>query len=193
MRKSFSEKIIRYCKVIVYLRLIKPLIHSNAAPEYKARGVAIGLAWSMTPLVGIQMALVAFTWGLAKKLKWGFSLPLALAWTWITNVVTLVPIYYIFYVCGQILRGHWHDISGYQSLGRLIEHVFLSDASWLVQFKEFLKLFVQDWGISMFIGCIPFIIGGYIAGYKLTLKFEQMRHNKKLNKATQMQATTKGE
>ena len=83
-------------------RLIIPLLRSEKPVQYKAKGVAVGLAWALTPLVGIQMWLVFVTWLIWKKIsKEGFSLTLALAWTWVTNVFTLVPVYYIFYVTGQ--------------------------------------------------------------------------------------------
>lgn len=179
MKKSTFIRWKQLFRIVVYKRLIRPLIHSRATPEYKARGVAVGLAWAFTPLVGIQMGLVTFTWGVCRSFKWGFSLPLALAWTWVTNVVTMVPIYYVFYVVGQILRFKWDDISGYGALSRLIERVFLSQEPFLIQMTEFIKLFVQDWGISLFLGCIPFVIFGYVYGYRLTLRYEIMRLNKK--------------
>ena len=76
---SFWQRI----KRLLRLKLIIPLLRSPHPPEYKARGVAVGMAWAMTPLVGIQMWLVFMTWVIAKKIfKWGFSMPLALAWTW---------------------------------------------------------------------------------------------------------------
>lgn len=180
MKKLKSQNKIMW---LIHQKLIHPLIHSKASIEYKARGVAVGLACAMTPLVGIQMAIVTLIWGISKKLKWSFSLPLALAWTWTTNVVTMVPAYYIFYVVGQFLRGKWDDITGYDSLSRLIERVFLGDEPYWERTKEFFHLFVVDWGISMFLGCIPFIIGGYIFGYKLTVRYERMRLHQKERKA----------
>lgn len=179
MQKSWGKKLKKTVWAPIYLRLIVPLLRSKTEPVFKARGVAVGLAWAMTPLVGVQMGLVVLTWGIAKKLKWSFSMPLALAWTWVSNVVTLVPIYYLFYVCGQIMRGKWDHISGYDSLSRLIKQVFISEAAFAEQFTEFIKLFVQDWGISLFVGCIPFVIGGYILGYRLTMRFENSRLKRK--------------
>ena len=32
-----------------------------------------------------------------------------------TNVVTMVPIYYVFYVTGQLMLGHWSDMWGYHT------------------------------------------------------------------------------
>lgn len=172
----------RSLKRTIYKRLIRPLIASTQPPAYKARGVAVGLGWALTPLVGIQMGLVMITWGIARFFKWQFSLPLALAWTWVTNVVTLPLIYYLFYVTGQIMRGHFHDISGYQSLQKLIEAVFLSDEPFIKQMVAFFHLFVQDWGISMFTGCIPWIILGAFTGYQLTIQFEERRLKRRVEK-----------
>lgn len=166
-------------KELIFKKLIEPILKSKKSAVYKARGVAVGLGWAMTPLVGIQMPLVFFTWVILKKFNCHFSLPLALAWTWVTNVVTLVPIYYVFYLTGQMIRFNFDDITGYQSVKKLIEDVFLAEASSLEQFEAFLELFFIDWGVSMLIGCIPWAILSVIMGYKLTLKFEEKRRFRK--------------
>lgn len=160
---------------LIYQKLIEPLIRSKKPPIYKARGVAVGLAWAMTPLVGIQMFLVTFTWGVLKKFKWHFSLPLALAWTWITNVATLVPVYYVFYITGQLMRGNFDDITGYDALKDLIARIFLSEEPFMKQMEAFCELLFIDWGVSMFIGCIPWVIISGFLGYHLTLKFIQKK------------------
>ena len=162
-------------KELIYQKLIEPIIHSKHSAVYKARGVAVGLGWAMTPLVGIQMALVALTWGILKKFNWHFSLTLALAWTWVTNVVTLPPVYYLFYVTGQVMRLNFDDVTGYQSVKTLIEDVFIADIPFLEQLKAFLNLFFIDWGVSMFVGCIPWIFVSVFFGYRLTLRFEEKR------------------
>lgn len=166
-------------KKLIYDKLILPMIQSNEPAVYKARGVAIGLAWALTPLVGIQMALVGMTWGVLKYFKYSFSLPLALAWTWVSNVFTLPPLYYAFYVTGQIMRGRFDDVSGYHSLSGPIKEVFLSQNDFLTQTQEFLKLFLMDWGVSMFLGCVPWVIAGLFFGYRLTYQFEMLRLKKK--------------
>ncbi len=166
-------------KKIVHQKLIEPLIHSKKPAIYKARGVAVGLGWAMTPLVGIQMFLVILTWGFLRKFHWHFSLPLALAWTWVTNVITLPPVYYVFYMTGQIMRFKFDNITGYESIKQLIENVFLADIPFMQQVESFLALLFVDWGVSMFLGCIPWIILSVILGYRLTLQFEQKRFERK--------------
>jgi len=181
---SVWERLMR----LLRMKLIIPLLRSPHPPEYKARGVAVGLAWAMTPLVGIQMWAVFMTWLGAKKLfKWTFSLPLGLAWTWVTNVFTMIPCYYIFYVTGQLMRWDTENIGGYNKLSGIIRETFLSDLSFAQKWGLFLKLLVQDYGISMMIGCLPWLVGVSVAGYYLTLRFEQKRLARKQKKLLQKQ------
>lgn len=167
---------------ILKYRLIIPLLRSKKPPQYKAKGVAVGLAWALTPLIGVQMWLVFITWVIWKKISSeGFSLTLALAYTWTTNVFTMIPVYYVFYVTGQLLRGNFENISGYDNLHTIIENTFLSEYDFWEKWSVFFKLFVKDWGISMIIGCLPWVVIGYILGYYLTMAFEQSRIKKKMD------------
>ena len=171
------------CKRLLRLKLIVPLLRSPHPPEYKARGVAVGLAWAMTPLVGIQMWAVFMTWLAAKKLfKWNFSLTLGIAWTWVTNVFTMIPAYYIFYVTGQILRFKFDSISGYDNLAGIIRDTFMSDLDFIDEWVLFFKLLLQDWGVSMALGCLPWLIVFSVGGYYMTLRFERKRAERKLKK-----------
>ncbi len=167
-RHSWFENLKRLFKK----RLVIPILRSPHPPEYTAEGVAIGTMWAMTPLVGIQMWLVSMTWLFYKKvLKKTFSLPLGLAFTWLTNVFTMVPMYYVFYVTGQMLMGHWDSINGYSHLKAIIQQTFRSDLSFTEEWALFVKLLVQDWGLAMIIGCLPWMVLGYWLGKKLTLQF----------------------
>lgn len=166
---------------LLKLKLIVPILRLKHPPEYKARGVAIGLAWAMTPLVGIQMWLVLMTWLFLKKVcHWHFSLGLAIAWTWVTNVFTLPPVYYMFYATGQWMRSR--DVGAYQQLKQLISDTFLSDLGFWEQWVLFFKLLLKDWGLSMAIGCIPWAVFFGFLGYYLTYRFEKKREEKRLLK-----------
>jgi uncharacterized protein (DUF2062 family) len=127
---------------LVKFRLVVPLMRSRHTPEYSARGTAIGLAWAFTPTVGIQMPLVLVTWLIARRFpRWDFSLLLGLAWTWTTNVFTALPCYYLFYVTGRTMLGRWDQV------------------------------LVKDWGIAMWVGCIPWSALTAFLGYRWSLKF----------------------
>ena len=182
-RHSWFENIQRLFKK----RLVVPILRSPHPPEHTALGVAIGTMWSMTPLVGIQMWLVSLTWLFYKKvLKRSFSLPLGLAFTWITNVFTMIPIYYIFYVTGQMMMGHWNSISGYSHLQTILHETFMSDLGFVEEWLLFFKLLLEDWGLAMVIGCIPWMIIGYWLGNKLTLQllkdYNLLREKRRLAK-----------
>lgn len=81
-------------------KLIEPVLRAQGTPESIARGGSIGVWVALTPTVGIQMLLVA---GLAVPLR--ANLPVAMAMVWITNPVTVIPIYFSFYWLGTLLMG----------------------------------------------------------------------------------------
>jgi hypothetical protein len=153
-------------------RLIIPMLRSQHAPEYTARGVMIGLAWALTPSVGVQMPLVFVTWLVCRRLLgWDFSLIQGLAWTWVTNVFTALPTYYLFFLTGQVLLGRWSDLSGYDSFLALFHAAFKDDLGFVDTAKTVVDILLLDWGLAMWIGSLPW--AGLMAwlGYRLSLRF----------------------
>ena len=168
--KSFWDGFVR----LVKFKILVPILRSNQPPSYTARGSLVGLIWAMTPLIGVQMYLVFMTWLIAKKFfKWDFNLPIALAWTWVTNVFTLAPTYYLFFVTGKILMGQFQQI-GYEAFNSFISP-FKEDVSIWEAFILFFKLFLKDWGIAMMLGCVPWAIFCGWLGYYSTLKWINTR------------------
>ena len=177
---TFWQKIKRICRY----RLIIPLIRSPHPPTYKALGVAVGVAWSMTPLVGIQMYLVFMTWLAMKKVfRRDFSLPLGLAYTWITNVFTMIPIYYGFYVTGQVMLHR--PVTGYSDLKGTLEEVFFADYTFLQKWVMAFKILLEDWGVGMAVGCLPWALVFGVGSYYLTLRYEQLRLEQKAARVKQ--------
>lgn len=172
-------------KRLLKMKLIVPMMRLNLPPEVKAMGIAVGLFWAMTPLVGIQMWIVFMTWVFFRRvLHIDFSLVLGIAYTWVTNVFTMIPVYYIFYVTGQIMRGNFNEISGYSHLAGIVRETFMGDLSFVDKWLLLFKILLKDWGVSMAVGCLPWAIVSAIVGYYLTLKFEKYRlerRNKKLS------------
>jgi uncharacterized protein (DUF2062 family) len=163
----------RFRRLLRY-RLIVPLKRSHHhPPEHMARGVMVGLAWALTPTIGIQMALCLATWVITRRLfRWDFNLIVACAWTWLTNVVTMLPTYYAFYVTGQLILGHFNDLSGYhQFLALWQHHVGMQEQQgtfdWLVYFEQL----IVGWGLPMLVGSIPWAAAGGWLGYVWTLRF----------------------
>lgn len=178
-KKTFWGRLLR----LFHLRLIVPIKRSTRPPEFTARGVLVGMMWAMTPLVGVQMTTVFLTWIVAKKLfKWDFSLPVALAWTWVTNVFTMWPVYYIFYATGQVMMGHFDQIGPLSVFVEAGREAFSESVSFWQIGKSvmiFLKVLMKDWGLAMGIGCLPWAIICGTLSYRLTLKWLRFREQSK--------------
>ena len=178
-KKSFFGRLTRLC----HLKLVIPLKRSERPPEFTARGVLVGVMWAMTPLVGIQMTTVLLTWLAAKKLfKWDFSLPVGLAYTWITNVLTMWPIYYVFYATGKLMMGDFNidAFSVFAEAGRQAFNINISFWEITKAILVFLEMLMKDWGLAMAIGCIPWsIVCGWIS-YRLTKRWLLRRQDGKL-------------
>jgi uncharacterized protein (DUF2062 family) len=139
--------------------------------------------WALTPLVGIQMYLCLMTWAFAKPVRnFRFSLVIACAWTWVTNVFTMLPIYYVFYATGQVMRGEWDNITGYETFLNSWHAAFTDGAGLWRATLDLLELLALEVGLSMGIGCLPYaVIGGWLS-YKLSLKYIRRRRRRNLEK-----------
>ena len=190
-REDYSrwERFKRACR----LRLVVPLKRSVHSPEHIARGVGIGMFWAMTPTVGIQMVFCFVTWVVARRLfNWDFHLIISLAWTWITNVLTLLPSYYLFFLTGQIILGRFDDRSGYNEFLLSYDKNFAAAGS--VGYWEGIWLYIvllfEGWGVPMLIGCVPWAILGGWAGYAWSLKFINGYRSAKLRRASRRDGNT---
>ena len=184
----------RLCRNFRY-RLVIPLQRGIHPAEHSARGVSVGLAWAMTPLVGIQMIFVFATWVIAKRLfGWNFSLILAWAWTWITNVITLVPCYFLFYMTGQIMLGRFDDLSGYGEFEKFLNSHAIDDSAmgYLESIWVHTVALFEAWGMPLVIGCLPWAALGAWAGYVWSLKFiKGHRANKAKRRASRLAAASR--
>ena len=85
-------------------RLITPLRKAQGSPVSIARGGALGIWVGLTPTVGAQMLIVT---ALAVPMR--ANLPVSLAMVWISNPLTVVPLYFAFYLLGALLLGQGHS------------------------------------------------------------------------------------
>ena len=162
-------------------------MRSPHTPEYSARGVMVGLFWAFTPLIGIQMYLVFLSWLIARrKPSWDFNLLIGLAWTWVTNVFTLIPTYYLFYVTGQILLGRAHAISGYDHFAHAWQAA-LEAEGFIRPIVAYARTIVSEQGVPMLVGSIPYAFGTAWLGYRWSLKFiitlRKARHERKIRRS----------
>ncbi len=175
--KADRQNCIERLKRMARYRLVMPLKRSRHSPGYVARSVSVGLFWAMTPTIGVQMAMVLVHWLAVRKIgRWEFNVIHAWAWTWVTNVATVLPVYYSFYVTGQLLLGHWDDVTGYHGFLKLWDTSFGvgEDGSHLVtgieMFWSYFDVVVGGWGLTMLIGSIPYAIVGAWIGYAWSMR-----------------------
>ena len=196
-RKGFFQKL---CGLL-RLKLVIPMLRSQTPPEFTARGALVGMAWAMTPLVGIQMYLVFMTWAGAKRIfKWDFSLPVGLAWTWVSNVFTMFPLYYVFYLTGKLMTGTFAARTTYGAFVGLWKEAFADAGVWAA-LKITYDIMVKDWGAAMMLGALPWAVFGGAFAYYWTLWYLAQRRKmreKRLAKRAQnmqqaLQENTKGE
>ncbi len=161
---NFFRAIYRYC----YYKLIIPIKRERREPYYIARGTAVGLFCGFTPIVW-QMNIVLLFWVVAKYFKWQFSLPIALAFTWVSNAATNLPLFYLYFVTGRILTGNF-DLGSYQEF-----IAFFDVGIW-----QGLKDVFASWGVSIVIGSSFYMITASTIGYILTYRWASKRKAKSL-------------
>lgn len=141
------QRLIRY-------KLIIPVFRSPHPPEYTARGVANGVFWGVTPFLGLQTLFMLGTWTVMKR-AFGkdSSLLQALIWAWVNNPITMVPMYYVFYVTGLWLTGTSGSLGGYDAFVALWERSADTPG-----FLARVALLARQIGVALTIGCIPFAL-----------------------------------
>jgi uncharacterized protein (DUF2062 family) len=174
-------------------KLLAPISRSTFEPEHTARGTAIGLAFAFTPTIGIQMPLVLFTWMLFKKLRptWEFNLLVALAWTWVTNIFTLGPIYYLFLVTGRIVLGRWDRLASFNTFQEKLSTSLNADIGIFDTLWVYIVNMFNQFGLPLFIGSLPWAILFSWLGYRWSLSFITYIKIKRELRRTKEQIITK--
>jgi uncharacterized protein (DUF2062 family) len=158
-------------------RLLIPIQRGQNPPTVTARGVLVGMICAMTPFVGIQMAMVASVWAVQRVVApgWRFSVVVAMAMTWVTNVFTLPPFYYLFLVTGRIMLGRWEESLGFSAFTAKLDETLSIDGGGLAAAWEITLAMVELWGLPMFLGCVPWAcLCGWL-GYLWSLRFVTRR------------------
>ena len=130
---GWTSRILVGLRRIARYRLVIPIKRDRNPPDFVARGVAVGMVIALTPTVGVQMPMVALIWLLFRTIsrQFDFSVIVAMAWTWVTNVFTGGPVYYVFFVTGQLMLGQHTDVQGYGIFVNMLSQSMHSDASFL--------------------------------------------------------------
>lgn len=157
---------------LTYLRMVVPILRARNRPHHTARGVLIGVFVALTSTVGVQIALVSLFWVLFRffNRRWDFNYLVAVAWTGLTNVVTVAPFYFAFVVTGWLMLGRWDDLESYEQFTQELTASLEVDATWYESFWVYTINLFDQFGLPLFLGSLPWAVMGGIAGYKWTLK-----------------------
>ena len=168
----------KFMRLIRY-RLIVPILRTRHAPEYTARGVFVGIAFGLTPTVGIQIGIVMVLWSIVRSMlpRWDFNLIVALAWVWLSNVFTMVPLYFGFLVTGRMMMGHSESLPSYDTFAKELTSTFEVEADGLTGFWQQTVNLFDLYGTPMLVGCIPWALIGGWAGYLWTAKYLRRHHS----------------
>lgn len=147
------SRIERLQRVVRYT-LIIPVFRSPHPPEYTARGVANGVFWGVTPFMGLQTLFMLLTWVTLKRVFGrDSSVVQALIWAWVNNSITMIPMYYVFYVSGLWLMGTSGSLGGYDAFVALWE-----ESAQAPNFIARVSTLARQIGLALTIGCIPFAL-----------------------------------
>lgn len=142
---------------LVRRRLVLPLFHGRKTPEQTARGTAIGLFVGYTPTVGIQMPMVLAMWALLRWTRsgWKSNLQVALAWTWVTNALTMVPVCDVFLATGGGLLGRADDARGFDAFREKMTGALSPDAGLLDTLQQSGVNLFDEFGLPLWAGSLP--------------------------------------
>ncbi|MBT5570204.1 MAG: DUF2062 domain-containing protein [Alphaproteobacteria bacterium] len=162
----------RFCRDCIE-KLIHPVFHPQHPPEYTARAVGVGLFVAFTPFFGVHIAIVLALWAITRAVggNLSFNPVLASAWTLISNVFTIAPLYYIFIQTGQFMSGQWKQIQSFETYLPEFEKTSYTEFSWIeVMSTKAVALFAQ-FGVPLFLGCLPWALCIGLTGYCVSLYF----------------------
>ena len=146
-------------------RALRSIVTLKGSPEAIALGTAMGVAIAFTPTIGFQLLLGA---GIATLV--GASRPAAMIPVWITNPLTIPPIFAFTYWLGRLLWRGPSVAEVYHKLESVAKA--LEDFSWYEfhnQFAAFLRVGVDVY-VCLMIGGL--IVGGILgtASYPIVLR-----------------------
>lgn len=174
-RRAWADRI-GVMRLLRY-KLLVPVLRAKQPPEYVARGVMVGVVSAMTPLVGIQMVIVGGIWAVFDRMmNWKFSLVQGLTWTWITNVFTMIPFYYLFFVTGQFMMGR--EMSGYEAFAATTRAALETPGNFLEKTWAWCVAMLSEWGTPMVLGCVPWaILFGWLS-YQFAMRVMMRRRQR---------------
>jgi len=162
-RRTKIEKLIRFLKFRV--------LHIDDSPHRIALGIGLGLFIAWTPTIGLQTLMVLCV---APFLRANISV--AVPCVWVTNVFTMIPVYYSNYLLGRMLLKPFcfsSGLSGAQILEMFnqLDSLAFFTGFLRIEFWQNISLFLWQKGPELWLGSIVMgLLIGFIA-YVITYHF----------------------
>ena len=134
--------------------LVYRLLHINDTPHRIALGAAIGVFVGWTPTIGFHMALTVLLAYLLRANKL-----VGLAFAWLSNPLTLIPVYGPSFILGNWLLGrefHWSDfiqIISKPANTSWIEHIH---AWWTTTWSILTQLWLGSVIVGLILGSVAY-------------------------------------
>jgi hypothetical protein len=156
------------------------VLHVDDTPHRIALGVAIGIFICWTPTMPFQMILTfSLSWLL------GANKFVGLPFVWLSNPLTLVPIYGPSYVLGSWLIG-----SDFRGFHLLIEATRVGGGfvdKFLTMWDAFLQVFWELWAGSVLVALVLGVLC-YFAVYRMVVVYRRFRHRHVAQRAAEGEA-----
>ncbi len=154
--KTFSGSLIRKY-------FIEPFVSSNNPPWFDARGVSFGLLIGLGIPLGAQMVCLGLL-----RLILRFNVVIAFAFTWVNNPISVIPMYYAYYVLGSFLLGK-PAVMTLADFHELMKPVLHAQYFWH-SVHAFMILGVDllmRWFLAALSVAIPVAVVGYFMSYRI--------------------------
>ena len=181
-------KTYRQTKRLYNKKFVIPIMRSQKSLKEVALGVQIGLFWAFTPTIGLQIYIVLLQWVIQKYiLQRKFDVTIALTLIWISNPITIVPLYLLFYNTGvflfKVFKIPLTEVVFSDVIYNLNSIFSASKLNFMEKLFDLLAFLFNSWGIVLFAGAIvyavPISILGYFFTKRILLVLKEKRNTRK--------------
>jgi len=154
--------------------LVEPFKSSNSPPWFDARGVAFGLLIGLGIPLGAQMVCLGLL-----RLILRFNIVIAFVFTWVNNPISVIPMYYAYYVLGSVILGKpaVMTLADFQDLMKPVlqaQYFFNSVHAFMVLGADLL--------MRWFLAAVSIAIPAAVVGYFISHRVQRKRCKRKAEK-----------
>jgi uncharacterized protein (DUF2062 family) len=153
-------------RVSIYENCVHPLLTSRHTPSYDARSVSTGLVVGFVIPVGGQLLFLGIL-----RLLFSFNYVIAAGFTFVSNPLNMIPLYYGYYCLGSYLMGKTISLN-FDCFEKIMHPVLDKSFFWdaLRAFGELGSELLIPWTVAAVVLGVIFGIVGYVVTYGIQKK-----------------------